>query len=89
MFIATATWVAFVGVDSLPALANYKVDGDRLTLQSSEIGRSFNDQILQDDLAIKSKPVRTALMLERLEITPTRATFVVPNGPTLTWRRLE
>lgn len=89
MMIATPTWVAFFGVDGLPALANYSVTGDRLTLQPSTIGRSFNDQILQDDLGIRSNERHMDVVLERFQLGPASATFVVPNGPTLTWRRLE
>ncbi len=89
MMIATPTWVAFFGVDGLPALANYSIAGDRLTLQPSAIGRSFNDQILQDDLGIRSREGDADLILERFQLGPASATFVVPNGPTLTWRRLE
>ena len=89
MLIAAATWVAIVGADALPPLATYTIDGDRLTLEPSPIGRSFNDQILEDDLGIKPAKANTKVILERFEIGPATMTFVVPNGPTLKWRRIE
>jgi len=89
MMIATATWVAIVGVDSLPVLANYTIDGDRLTLEPPEPEKSFEDQIMENDLGIKSPKTATAVVLQRFEMTAGKVTFTVPNGPTLTWRRLE
>jgi hypothetical protein len=89
MMIATATWVAFVGVEGLPAAASYTVDGGGVTLQPVEAPKSFEDQILENDLGITAPKENTAIVLERFEPRGATLSFVSPGGVTLTWRRLE
>ena len=89
MLIATATWVAIFGVDGLPALANYTIEGDTLTLQPLEPEKSFEDQIMENDLGIKSSRTNTPIVLQRFDMKPGVMTFVMANGPTLTWKKLE
>jgi hypothetical protein len=89
MFMATTTHVAFFGVDGLPGLNTYEVNGDQVVLQPLAAGRSFNDAILEDDLGIKSARGNTTLTLTRFEPGSTTTRFVTPDGITRTWRRLE
>ena len=89
MLIATKTYVAFFGIDSLPALATYAIDGSRVTLQAVAAGRSFDDAILEDDLGIKAPKATTSVILDRFEMAAATIKFVTPDGITLTWRRLD
>ena len=89
MLIATKTYVAFFGVDALPALATYTIDGGRITLQPAAAGRSFNDAILEDDLGIKAPRANASVVLDRFEASADTIKFVAPDGITRTWRRLE
>ena len=89
MLIATKTYVAFFGVDALPALATYTIDGGRITLQPAAAGRSFNDAILEDDLGIKAPRANASVVLDRFEASADTIKLVAPDGITRTWRRLE
>ena len=89
MLIATPTWVAFVGVEALPAAAKYTVAGSTITLEPLEPSKSFEDQILENDLGIRSRTENTAIVLDRFEQRGSTLSFVAPDGVTLTWRRLE
>lgn len=89
MLIATPSWVAFVGAEALPAGASYTIDGSSITLQPVEAAKSFEDQILENDLGIKSAKGNPVIVLERFEQRGDTISFVAPNGVTLTWKRLE
>jgi hypothetical protein len=89
MLLATKTYVAFFGVDSLPALSTYTIEGDRVTLQPVAAGRSFNDAILEDDLGIKAPKANATVVLDRFEAAGARIRFTAPDGITRTWRPLE
>jgi hypothetical protein len=89
MLIATPAWVAFVGVDALPAAAKYTIEGSTITLQPVEAAKSFEDQILENDLGIRTPKANAAIVLERFEQRGETISFVTPDGVTLTWRRLE
>jgi hypothetical protein len=89
MLVATRSYAAFFGVDGLPALATYTIDGDRITLQPYEGARSFSDAILEDDLGIKSTRSNPPVTLDRVAVQPETLRFTAPDGITRTWRRLE
>ena len=89
MLIATNTYAAFFGVESLPSLSTYTMEGSRIRLQPAAAERSFEDQILEDDLGIKSAKSNPELALDRVELGADTLRFVTPGGVTLTWRRLE
>jgi hypothetical protein len=89
MLIATKTYAAFFGIDGLPALSTYAVDGDRVTLQPSPSARSFNDAILEDDLGIKASRDAPPVTLERVDVRADTLRFTTPDGITRTFRRLE
>lgn len=89
MMIATPTWVAFVGVESMPAAAKYAISRGTMTLQPLEAPKSFEDQILENDLGIKASSASTPIVLERFAQRVDTVSFVAPDGVTLTWTRLE
>jgi hypothetical protein len=89
MLIATKSYIAFFGVESLPALATYTIDGGRITLQPAAAGRSFDDAILEDDLGIKAPRASASVVLDRFEMNADTIRFITPDGITRAWRRLE